>query len=563
MTDHLDDNLLDDFFDGLLPDDEVARKDEHVRACIDCANRVRERQLLRSLTALPKIEEPPHDLWPAVRGAIEPFPARLKELILLRQVTQSFELINQNLPRLISLDPADENALRVLACFALGADLTFAHRYADRQTGVATLLRQTIQRFPGRPRAQLRVIDYAHLRTAEAVLAMNSEEYDRAITCLSFVLAAGEDLGDPELVTIATGMMAKALTRKGAYADAEKYVDQALEMAVELRRAELRGVLQMMKGWLLFQRNLSKQALALFKEAESVLKNTDDHLMVGNVSSAFARIYRRWGKYGESLQFCASAMEEYEKYDDQHGNVARLLVQMAFLKRLIAVRMESDTPAQTAVLSERRRERTYQAGQLRSEAAGHLRRAAGIYDAQNDYRGRGSVLLIESFLDLDAGKLEAAAAAAERAYALGNEKSDHIQMCRARVQQCRVETARYESGACDGTASAFHAEWARSHSEDAIELVAHTQNAHLKAKALIWRGRGLVNGYYWEPELAWTYCNEAEQLLDPSGRDHVWDELQALKNTIQSNSEKRFSGRAGGVSNDFACERQHFQGGGS
>lgn len=80
MTDHRT-HQIDDYFDGSLPDTDVAAIDNHLRLCETCRTEFDRMKHVRERTAaLPRSVEPERDLWPGVKeritaGKIVPLPA--------------------------------------------------------------------------------------------------------------------------------------------------------------------------------------------------------------------------------------------------------------------------------------------------------------------------------------------------------------------------------------------------------------------------------------------------------------------------------------------------------
>ena len=111
------------------------------------------------------------------------------------------------------------------------------------------------------------------------------------------------------------------------------------ELALNLQLPKMAAVGQVLESWLRFQEGKPEEARRILKEAETALLDTDDFVTRGNIQSAYGRIARRQGRYEQALQHFASSIEEYKKRNPQHRNLARALANIAFVKRLIAVRL--------------------------------------------------------------------------------------------------------------------------------------------------------------------------------------------------------------------------------
>src|ERR1017187_3598805 len=70
-------------------------------------------------------------------------------------------------------------------------------------------------------------------------------------------------------------------------------------------------------------------------QAESALKATDHYVALGNIESARGRIVRRAGEYTKALEHFGRAIAIYAKRDSNHRNLARALVNAAYVRRLL------------------------------------------------------------------------------------------------------------------------------------------------------------------------------------------------------------------------------------
>ena len=65
------DTRLNDYVDGLLPEAECGDLARHLEGCPECRESVVALRFLKEqAAALPRSEEPPRDLWPAIEGAL-------------------------------------------------------------------------------------------------------------------------------------------------------------------------------------------------------------------------------------------------------------------------------------------------------------------------------------------------------------------------------------------------------------------------------------------------------------------------------------------------------------
>ena len=451
---------------------------------------------------------------------------RLREDLAFRRIGSGMAHLAACRPLIESLDPASKNA---------AAFLGYAAQWVDAGFADLALIRNLLGRFPKENRAALPLAEYVHLRMAEGLVAMADEEYETAIRNLEFVLSVAGEIRDRELVAIANFWIGRSLRNQGRYDDALSYTVRGKQLALDLGYQQMAAVMQALESWLMFQKGKLPEAAHVLKEAETALGESDDYVLRGNIQSAYGRIARREGRYDEAVRRFARAIEEYKQRDPRHRNLARALVNMAFVKRLIALRLHEKIDREAA-----RRHKAGVAGRalseerahferLRQEAMSELEEAAGIYRLHPQHHGSGAVRLNYGYLHLDSGELDRAAAEAGAAFQLGEEKKDHILMARARILECMVENARVEEQIGDPHR---HAQLAHDHARDALEYARHTQNQRLLARAYIWEGLTLSNDFFADTERARKCCESAERLLRSEGHDYVWEKLETLKSRL-------------------------------
>jgi tetratricopeptide (TPR) repeat protein len=438
------------------------------------------------------------------------------------------------------LVPTYPNATELLILIAQWVDAG----YRDYQ-----ILDVLLKRFPMECRRKLPFEDYLRLRMVEGFRAFSAEEVDTAIEIFDFVLKAESEARDEELATLARFWKGRAHRKKGEYELAHREIVQAREMAQKSRQhAMFTAIIQIHESWLLFQKGLRKEALRLLSHAEAVLKDTDHYLVLGNIESARGRIVRRSGEYAKALEHFDLAIAIYSSGDPNHRNLARTLVNAAYVKRLLALQLRKridsrankpEPPranhgvsrALTNPASPRAR---YQ--ELCQEAIQQLRQAREIYVLHGHAGGLGAVIVNLGHLHLDRGEIDRAAREALEAYRIGHEKNDQILMARARVLQTATENAKIEEQLGEDADIALHASHAKEFSEEALELAKHTQNRRLLAAANIARGMTAANEFFQEWELAKRCASEATDLIEAGENDHLVDDLAALKSHIMQAS---------------------------
>jgi tetratricopeptide (TPR) repeat protein len=400
------------------------------------------------------------------------------------------------------------------------------------------LIDDLLQQLPPDSRAQMPLRDYLMVRMAEAFAAMAHEDTDRAIELLGFVLGAERELGSEHLSVLAHFWKGRAHRKRGEYQKAFEDIVAARQLAQHLELKKLAAAIQIQEAWLAFQRAEPKEAWSLLDQAEEQLRTTDDDISLGNISSARGRIVRRTGAYAESLAHYERAVAIYQRRNADHRNLARTLVNAAYVKRLLAlnVRKQLDTHAQRSAGGPRTSngsgsvKRRYMA--LCHQALADLEEAGRIYALHQHHGGTGSVLVNGGHLHLDLGDIERAAAEGAKAYDLAHSKHDLILMARARILEAYAENARVEEELGEDANIATHAHQARRYAEEGVALALQTQNRRLLAGAHIVCGMVAASDFFKEWEEARRCEMESAALLRSYDRDHLGEELAILKSRI-------------------------------
>ena len=156
---------------------------------------------------------------------------------------------------------------------------------------------------------------------------------------LEFVLKADRELADENLIILANFWKGRAHRKKGEYGKAFEHVVEARRRAETMRAEKLAAVIEVQEAWLIFQKGDAKKALELLSHSEQSLKDTDDAISLGNIESARGRIIRRTGEYSVALEHYERAIAIYARRDVNHRNLARTLVNAAYVKRLLALHL--------------------------------------------------------------------------------------------------------------------------------------------------------------------------------------------------------------------------------
>lgn len=463
------------------------------------------------------------------------FAAELTEALRLRRTNEGLRLLAATEDQFQKLGPGTPQAARLLFLLAQWIDVG----YRDHR-----LINSLLESFPEDWRRTLPVEDYLRLCMVEAFRDFSGGDLDSSIATLDLILRTCHHLPDPALETVAHFWKGRAHRKKGEYEASLHHIVKAREMAQADGDEIFTAVIQIQESWLLFQKGLSREAVQILDCAESVLKSTDHYVALGNIESARGRIVRRSGEYPRALEHFSCAAETYSKRDPNHVNVARTLVNAAYVLRLLALRLrkridtkarEIKAQARTPIVGQApsTRETPFaQYQQLWQEAVDSLIRAREIYALHANFDGIGKVLVNLGYLHLDRGDIELASSEATEAYEIGIRKDDHILMARARILESAIENAHVEEQTGEEIDVAVHANQARLYSEEALKLAQSTQNRRLLAGACIARGMTAANDFFQDWETARGYCAEATRLIGPGENDHLVEDLTLLKSRI-------------------------------
>ena len=458
--------------------------------------------------------------------------AELRDDLGFRRIEQGIRRLERIRPMVEALRPEATNSGVLVGLIAQWIDAGFDS---------PQLLCSLLARFPAPTRSALTLLDYLHLRMAEGVFAMSQEDFDRAAGHFRFVQSLEEEIGDPELLAIANFWTGRCLRKTGQYDDALGYIERGEALALSCGYPQMAAIMQATRSWLAFQKGKLSEAIAILRHAEEALSRTDDFLSRGNIQSAYGRIARRQGRYERAQECLERAIAEYRSGGGNHLQLARALLNLAFVKRLLALQFQKDVDhvsasrrsarEDTSTSADRVREQRLRIEQIRSQAHTHLEESMAIYERRHNHRGIAGVHINRGYLCLDSGDLECAASEAGEAFRHGEEKSDYIVMARARTIQCIVESAALEEQVGD---PARHHETAEAFAHDAVAFAGHTQNRRLLARAHVWQGLTYAVEPYGDPEAARRCYEQAMALLQPEGseRQYVWDDLETLKSRV-------------------------------
>lgn len=477
-----------------------------------------------------RIAHPPESDYPENGDAaaqLNRFAAELSRMLQARRIAAGKAILQAGEPLLANLDPAVPGASRLLLLVAQWVDVGYRDYH---------FLEDLLLRFPPECRRRLSFVDYVRLRMVEAFHALSTDEVHSAVEALDIVLKAEADLPGEGLATLAHFWKGRAHRKKGEYEAAFLHIVRARELAEQAQDEVFTAVIRIHESWLLFQKGMRREAQRLLSHAENVLQTTDHYVALGNIESARGRIVRRSGEYTRALEHFDRAIAWYAKGDPSHLNLARALVNAAYVRRLLALqlRRKIDARPQASAASG-----ASGAGNLRSryqqichDAILDLKHARQIYEMHTHAGGIGNVIFNMGYLHLDRGDIDDAAQEAAEAYRIGQEKEDTILMARARILQAAAENARVEEQLGEDVDLAVYANNAKQHSDEALALARTTQNRRLAAGGWIARGMTAANDFFQDWEEARRCASEAAALMEPGENDHLADDLAALKSMI-------------------------------
>jgi tetratricopeptide (TPR) repeat protein len=462
--------------------------------------------------------------------------AELAALFEARSIEAGFALLAQHLGTFAAMDSETPRIGHAVELLAAWQDAGFDDH---------GILETVLARLPVEVSVHLPVSEYVRIRLAKAALALNKEEIAPALAHLDFVLAFGQELGDLRVTALANIWKARCFRKSGEYDSALEYAQRARRMAAEIQLPTLAAVIQMSESWLLFQKGSSKEAVRVLQEAELALRHTDDYITLGNIQSAYGRIARREGRYEQAVQYFEASLDVFRRSPSPDRHYARSLTNIAKTKRLLAVDLRRRMDA------ERERRQHARAGsapsanvnktkdlermrQLLQEAQSELMRANEIYERFPSHHGEGNVQLGFAEIALDLDHLHEAERAANAAFELGAIKQDYLLMCRARIAQATIANARYEEQVDD---SDRYAQLAYDCAREAVAFAEHTQSRRMLARAYIWQGLILMNGFFQEPEIARASAVKAEEFLSVDRHGALWEDLKILQTKILRRSK--------------------------
>jgi tetratricopeptide (TPR) repeat protein len=443
---------------------------------------------------------------------------RLETLIQSRSIHEGFALLNE-----LHKDPQSgddfegTHLVRLVLCLAQWMDLGY------RDNKIFEIL---LGRLPER-NSEMLFLDVMRLNLIDAYSCLSNEDPDGAIKFLQQTSVAGTELMPEYLLFLTNFWKGRAHRKRGDYHNAALHIQAARDSAEQLSNSTLIAVTKIHESWLVFQNGDIRRALQLLDEAEKELRPIGHALSLGNIESARGRFIRRSGRYQEAMDHFEKAIDFYKKDFSHHPNLARAMVNAAYVKRLMALDLRAGANRGLArgPLNSKYLKLTHEALEL-------LKQAGEIYANHHHQGGTGAVLVNSGFLHLESGDIEKASIEADRAFALGQEKKDLILMTRARTLQSAVDRTRSEEQLDTDEDPLVYARRAVDLAENAIEIAKKTENRRSLSEALIARGFAALDEQNRDVQMARSCASDAATLLGEGDRDHLFRELGELKERI-------------------------------
>jgi tetratricopeptide (TPR) repeat protein len=445
-----------------------------------------------------------------------------------RRITSGTTRISQCGLILEHFHPSLPNAAVFLAVFTRWCDVG-----DDGPEPVARLLAT----YDGDIRSQLSIADYARVRMADGMVAMKKGNLDKAIEDFEIVLRLAEQRSAEGVLAFSNYWLGRCLRTKGNYQRALLHVRKGSETQLARGHVHCAAAMRVLEGLILVENGEPKEALPLLRSSEQVLAETDDYVTLGNIHATYGRILQHEARYRQAIQHFTQAIEQFEKKDGMHANVARSELDVASariqlvrsLRRNIDAyreqRMEkgSRLPARVLLVKE--------LSTLCEAIHGNLNRAAAIYELHPNVRGIARVHLCRGHLHQVVSELELAFQEATKAYVVAESKQDLILMASARnLQGMVVEEATIEGEIVGETGD--YALAAQDYAGEAVQLASHTQDRRLLAWVHTWYGLTLSSTFSTTWDQAREEMDLAARYLESSVRDYIWEDFQVLKNRL-------------------------------
>jgi tetratricopeptide (TPR) repeat protein len=409
----------------------------------------------------------------------------------------------------------DDNA-KLLVYFGLGADFNPEYLHA---------LQRIVSGFDDADRGSLRLHELACLGVAKGLIAFFRRNYDVALSHLDEAERDVSRTGDRELMVITGYYIARCHWRLHDYERAIQFAAKAREQEEGTDGSKRGALIQLLEGYLELLRGKYDEAMRLLEQAREVLRETDDHISLGNLISFDGQRLRRMGNYQDAIKAFDEANDIFAKHAPSHRNRARCLANRAVALRLLAqekpLRLSGMTDAEYRELV------VENAQDLRAEAWQDLKEARRIYNQLRDERGLAKCSYIGALCHLDEYKLSGtpdelhkAESEALKAHKVGERIHDDLVVARAAITRCEIQLARGtpKLNGVKGWNLAVKAE----------EASKRSKNRRVQARASIWKGIAVLREPFVDLKEAIACLSTATGLLAQAEQDYLRRDLNAL-----------------------------------
>jgi hypothetical protein len=399
----------------------------------------------------------------------------------------------------------------------------------DYEPSYFYLVRRVLPKFRQIPADLLRLSDLVHIDVAEGLLHLHHDHYDTAIKYFSDAMYLADRANNTDLMAVTRYYSARACWRKQEYGIALDYANDAEKYDRMLKCSKRIAVIHMMQGWLHFLKGNIKEAERLLTQADKELKGTDHYIDRGNVLSFRGRFIRRTQGvkgYELAIECFYGAIAEYQKRNPSHRNIGRSYVNIAVACRLKALNIEGEKVVPGSQVQVRA-----EVEEWRRKAFGALEEAQRIYtiNPKRHQCALGKIHHTKALLYYDAGDFDVnnyrkAAEEAQKAYRYGQNSGDKELIAKIKILQCMVALkANKEDG-----------QLAFKRANEAVKIASTTEYGRIQARAYIWKGQALLRAPFNDPLGANQCLSRAEVILVDQDQDHLREELEALREDIDS-----------------------------
>jgi tetratricopeptide (TPR) repeat protein len=443
--------------------------------------------------------------------------ARLENALVQREVRAAFALFDSAFKENSSLSPAKPSDFDLLVLLAQCVDL--GYRSVD-------FFSEQLVAFETHDPSKLTAGEYFRLKLAQAFRMIATRRAAEAHEQLSALIEIGLPLLTPPLRFLAHFLNGRALRQVGDFQSALEEIHHARAEASAMQAEKLSAVVKIHESWLVFHKGERRFAFDLLDQAEEILRPTEHALSLGNIEAARGRFIRHSGQYAKALIHFERAIEIYGPSYASHPNLARALVNAAYIKRLMTLETNPGPGVRTTAASHARTLRTAQ------EAMQLLERAEKIYALHQHQAGAGSVLINRAHIKLETGDIQSAIETAEAACHLAAEKQDAPLLVRARILQAYTQMACSDEEIDEPLTPFSPAQRALELAHDAVSLAVGGQHRQLLAAAYITRGLASADPSIADWSGALSDAEKAQELLDRNDHDHLIRELNRLRRKI-------------------------------